>query len=296
MSLSVLYIIGNGFDLAHGMQTRYGDFKKWLIDNGRIDVIQELQSAYPSQKGTDYLLWSDFERALGEYDLDTVINWSWENLYLTVDSVGNMLFNNGFIDTQLPDIISEAFTKWVRSIKIPFQKVYENISTESLYLTFNYTDTLETLYQIPEWKVLHIHGRASKGEKLIVGHNHHINPADYWDDKIDLRENNERMQRLTDMNDLCKPYYDIIERNEIIFQLMNSISDIYVIGHSCDEIDYPYFRKVRESVKSNAMWHFNTYSEVDERRIEVLKQKLGIESIGKHNGVLGSDGRMNEKG
>ncbi|MBR5038419.1 MAG: bacteriophage abortive infection AbiH family protein [Prevotella sp.] len=255
------------------MKTRYGDFKRWLIDNGRVDVIQELQSAYPSQKGNEYLLWSDFETALGEYDLDTVINWSWENLYLNVDSVGNMLFNNGFIDTQLPDIISEAFTKWVCGIRMLSPKVFDNITSESLYLTFNYTDTLETLYQIPEWQVLHIHGRASKGEKLIVGHNHHINPADYWDDNIDLRENNERIQRLTDMNDLCKPYYDIIERNEIFFQSMNSISDIYVIGHSCDEIDYPYFRKVRESVSSNARWHYNPYSEDDERRIDVLKQK-----------------------
>ncbi len=259
------------------MKTRYGDFKRWLIGNGRVDGILELQSVFPSQKGSEYLLWSDYETALGEHDLDTVINWSWENLYLTVDSVGNMLFNNGFIDIQLPDIINEAFTKWVRSIKMSSQKVYNNITTESLYLTFNYTDTLETLYQIPEWLVLHIHGRVSKGEKLIVGNNHHINPADYWNDNIDLRENNERMQRLTDINDLCKPYYDIIERNEIFFQSMNLISDIYVIRHSCDEIDYPYFHKVRESVRSNARWHFNPYNEDDERRIDVLRQKIGFE-------------------
>lgn len=47
MSLSVLFVIGNGFDLAHGMAMRYADFKQWLIENDRIDVIHELQSALP---------------------------------------------------------------------------------------------------------------------------------------------------------------------------------------------------------------------------------------------------------
>lgn len=50
MMAETLYIIGNGFDLAHGMATRYSDFKRWLIKKGRIDVIQELQSAFPAQK------------------------------------------------------------------------------------------------------------------------------------------------------------------------------------------------------------------------------------------------------
>lgn len=156
-------------------------------------MIHELQSVYPAKIKDDYLLWSQFEKVLGEYDLDTVINWSWDNLYLTVDSLGNQLFNNSFIDTQLPDIVDEAFSKWVRSIKIATKRAYDEISLDALYLTFNYTDTLEELYHIPERQVLYIHGRASKGDKLIVGHDHEINPADYWDDNIDMRENNERM-------------------------------------------------------------------------------------------------------
>lgn len=126
-------IIGNGFDRAHGMPTGYGDFKRWLIENNRFDVIHELQSAYPQQKEDDYLLWSDFENALGDYDFDTVINWNWENLYLTEVSLGNQLLGGGLIATQLPEIIDEAFTKWVRSIQMPTEKVYDNI-TKSLNL------------------------------------------------------------------------------------------------------------------------------------------------------------------
>jgi len=273
---TTLFIIGNGFDRAHEMPTGYEHFKKWLNENNRSDVIHELQRAYPVMAGSDYLLWCQFEKALGEYDLKTVMNWSWEDLYVTTDSLGNQLFNNGFIDTQLPDIISEAFTKWMRSIPVPSTWLDDVNVRDAVYLTFNYTDTLEHLYQIPEQKILHIHGRVSKGEKLIVGHNRHINPADYWDDNIDMRENNERMQRLTDMNTLCKPIYELIKRNEKFFEGLSNVVDIYIKGHSCDEIDYPYFVKVKESVPCSAKWHFNPYKVDDIHRIETPIYKIGI--------------------
>lgn len=47
--------------------------------NNRIDAIYELQSAYPARMGKDFLLWNDFETALGQYSIDKVFNWSWEN-------------------------------------------------------------------------------------------------------------------------------------------------------------------------------------------------------------------------
>ena len=278
MPNSELYIIGNGFDRAHGMPTGYGDFRRWLLQNNRFDFIHELQSSYPARIKDDYLLWSQFEKALGEYDLEAVINLSWENLYLTVDSLGNQLFNNSFIDTQLPDIIDEAFTKWVRSIKLPTVKAYDCIGQEALYLTFNYTDTLEGLYQVPEQQVLHIHGRASRGEKLIVGHNREINPGDYWDDNLDMRENNERMQRLTEMNNLCKPVFKLLERNGYFFEGLGNVKDIQIIGHSCEEVDYPYFRKVKESVNTNALWHFNPHNDDDKVREKKLIEEIGIEN------------------
>lgn len=278
MKSACLFIIGNGFDQAHRMPTGYGDFKKWLVKNNRFDVILELQSAYPIQKEDDYLLWCDFEKALGEYDIDTVINWSWENLFLTEDSLGNQLFNGNFIDTQLPDIIDEAFTKWVRSISIPTnpRTEYGFLTKNSIYLTFNYTDTLEQLYHIPERQVLHIHGRTSNGEKLIYGHNRTINPVDYLDDSIEMRENNERLQRLTEMNILCKPVDKIIERYDWFFKGLGFIEDIHILGHSCNEIDYPYFKKIKESVSTDVKWHFNPHASDDMIRIEKIIQTLGI--------------------
>lgn len=275
--LSVLYIIGNGFDLAHGMKTRYADFKQWLIENNRIDVIHELQSAYPAKMGKSFLLWSDFETALGQYDIKKVINWSWEDLFLTTVSIGGQRFDSPqfFLDTQLNDIINSAFSAWAKQIRLAENTDY-TLPKDALFLTFNYTDTLETLYGILEKQVLHIHGRASTDDKLIVGHNRMIDPGDYWDDHKGLRENNERMQRLWNMNDLCKPFDEIIEKNESFFAQMKDVCDVYVIGHSCGEIDSPYFRKVKTSVLEEAQWHFNPYSEEDVRRIDVMRETIGI--------------------
>lgn len=94
MEERTIFIIGNGFDLAHGMATRYSDFREWLVENGRIDVIEELQSAYPTRMGGDFLLWSDFELALGQYDIEKVINWSWEDLFLTQYSIGGQRYDS----------------------------------------------------------------------------------------------------------------------------------------------------------------------------------------------------------
>ena len=133
-----------------------------------------------------------------------VINWSWEDLWLTAVSIDGQEFGTPdfFLKTLLPDILSDAFTDWVLSIPMPSRAMRMDLSKEAFYLTFNYADTLECLYDIPEDQILHIHGRASKGDKLIVGHNRMIDPSGYWDDKLGVRENNERMQRLT------------VERNE----------------------------------------------------------------------------------
>lgn len=247
------------------------------MENGRIDVIEELQSAYPARMGGDFLLWSDFELALGQYDIEKVIKWSWEDLFLTQYSIGGQRFDspNFFLETQLNHIINSAFSAWAKQIQLA-DKAVCRLPDDALYVTFNYTDTLETLYHIPAEQVLHIHGRASVDDDLIVGHNRQINPSDYWDDRIDMRENNERMQRLCDMNDLCKPFDRIIESNEPFFKRMKAVKDIYVKGHSCEEIDYPYFKKIKSSVAKDAQWHFNPYTPEDELRIQRMKQELHI--------------------
>lgn len=279
MSYTTLHIIGNGFDLAHHMPTQYIYFKQWLIKIGRLDVILELEKAFPKKNGHDFMLWSDFEDALGEYDIKEVADWNWESLYLVENAISGVHFEdmNGsmLLDVELINILSNAFTSWVKQIPIANVRAF-NLSQDTVYLTFNYTDTLEVLYNISENQVLHIHGRASKNEKLIFGHNKLINPGDYWDNKLDVQENNSRMQHLIDMNNMRKPYEKVIERYSHFFDQLSTVKDVYINGHSCSEIDYPYFHKIKSSVACNARWHFNPYDEETTVRVEKLKGILEL--------------------
>ncbi len=34
-----LYVIGNGFDIAHNYPTRYADFREWLVANGISNLL-----------------------------------------------------------------------------------------------------------------------------------------------------------------------------------------------------------------------------------------------------------------
>ena len=51
-----LFIIGNGFDLFHGVPSRYQDFRNWLERNDEISLIYELEWRIKSES-----LWFDFE-------------------------------------------------------------------------------------------------------------------------------------------------------------------------------------------------------------------------------------------
>ena len=65
---NTLVIVGNGFDLWHGLPTSYADFKIFLENNGNHKNFLEDISKYIDESA----LWSDFEHALGEID-DAVV-------------------------------------------------------------------------------------------------------------------------------------------------------------------------------------------------------------------------------
>lgn len=71
-----LYIIGNGFDLAHGMKTSWPDFHNWLKSNSHSSLITFCENNFSLE--TD--LWQDFEKTLGEYDLNSIFDYCTEDI------------------------------------------------------------------------------------------------------------------------------------------------------------------------------------------------------------------------
>ena len=41
-----LVIIGNGFDLAHGLKTGYSDFREWLLQHDQSGFVQSMERIF----------------------------------------------------------------------------------------------------------------------------------------------------------------------------------------------------------------------------------------------------------
>lgn len=71
---------------------------------------------------------------------------------------------------------------------------------------------------------------------------------------------------------LCKPVYGIIARREWLFKWLEPTKDIHIIGHSCEAVDYPYFRKVKESTAHDVKWHFYPFTDEDKIRVRLISE------------------------
>lgn len=274
---TTLYIIGNGFDLMHGMHTRYSDFLRWLLEHNHFDVVFELESVFGN--GPDHSnLWCDFETALGQYDFEKAATWDMTNLYVSQEQVGNINISSGgsfFLDVSLNAIVDKSFSSWVRCIEMANEKK-ANLDQDAIFLTFNYTETLEYLYNIKLEKVLHIHGCRMHNEKLIVGHRNYIDPTTAWKEGGYLRDNNERVQHICDMNELYKPVESIIGIHQDFWSQLQYIEKVVVLGHSCNEIDYLYYEKVIASIPRDTQWIFYYHTYDDRRRMQKMAKQFNL--------------------
>lgn len=62
--VTTLYVIGNGFDLAHGVPSSYSKFRDWL---GKHSNLRKTLETYIKNDA----LWWNLEEALADLDLDT---------------------------------------------------------------------------------------------------------------------------------------------------------------------------------------------------------------------------------
>lgn len=115
-----LYIIGNGFDLAHKMKSSYRDFKEWLCRSGYNDYILIMQRLFPSVVDGEYLLWSDFENALELIEGNIVSKWSFEDMLLETAEGTYSFGQQEILDTYIQSIVSKIFISWVKSIEVAF--------------------------------------------------------------------------------------------------------------------------------------------------------------------------------
>lgn len=293
---TTLYIIGNGFDLWHGIPSGLGDFKEYVQDTDK-DVYREVEAYLPAGEN-----WNGLERALADLDADVLI----ENLGHFMASYGDEDWSDsGHHDFQyevenvvdrLSKELQAHFADWVRSLPIPsYDTARQRISIldrQALFLSFNYTSTLNTVYGVDPRHVLFIHGCAAQpGEKLILGHAWNPSSRRSLNDRQDIGEIDTR---LMEANDIIDDYFsatfknsaEIIVQNASFFQSPVPVEQVIVLGHSLSDVDAVYFQALlAQSHVAQARWVIAVRNMEEWPDKQLLLAELGV-SPGKAIPVL----------
>lgn len=269
-----LYIIGNGFDIHTGLATRYADFRLWLENNYPF-IYENMQAVYD----IDAEWWNDFEVQLGNLDINKFVS-KFTPLAKPVDKIiaeakrkrefeerynipPSLHFESHCAKrlNGLLDVLQYCFEKWVdncqRSIKAP---KYVHIEKEdSFFVNFNYTDVLEILYGIHEERVLHIHGRSSKHERLIYGHNACL---------IGSSMNNDEEQVSFELGKYQKNPYEHIYKHQELQEIIKDVEYMHIYGFSFSPVDEDYMDWFFNNVSATSQWEISWFSEEDKNRID----------------------------
>ena len=264
-----LYIIGNGFDRAHNLPTRYWDFRTYLAQH-YPDFLSSFEENYDvyegmtdEQKGT--LLWNELETNLANIKEDIIIEDATHiEMGLESGDVG--------IEETLRDYFEEHFDyikklevylkQWVRTIRIRdlnrFTSKFDK-SQNDIFVTFNYTAVLETTYQIDEANVIHIHGSLrDNADDPILGHGNSNRIED-----IKGRRNHADIKADEKESSICyvlQGYYQTTYKNVSNYMhklnrlVTKKFDEIVVIGHSLAGVDLPYFRQLDVITNKKIKW------------------------------------------
>lgn len=259
-----LYVIGNGFDRHHDIPSDYRDFGRYLaaVD---YDTYREVEAYF----NVDDEFWWQFEQQLANFDTDAAIDYASQFL---MSYGADDWSDSGHHDYQyeldrvveaISKTLQERFAQWVRQLPIPSLSSCNKgplpLDPTAFYLNFNYTQTLQWTYGIPDSQILHIHGKASDPtDRLILGHGWERTAFDSLNHGIDMSEADIRVVEGNEIVDgyfsaTFKPTAQIIAHNQTFFSNLKAIRQIYVMGHSLAEVDAPYFAEIIKNIDTSSV-------------------------------------------
>lgn len=276
-----LYIIGNGFDLYHNLPTKYADFQSYVLKNHH-DLENTFEDYFQLSSDNKHL-WKDFENDLGTFN--------WKVFFDEINQIDVLddNFRPSFIYGLEDDLvhesdcliekIREAFEGWLTDLSLESTERKIHFEENSIFLNFNYTLTLEEVYQIPSRNVLHIHGDVENHPgNLIFGHNKKLIVQPKFDEN---GKSNRTPFTDSESNSqypfyaLQKPVDDIITDNENFFKSIKDIQEIVILGHSLNSIDLPYFKEIKNNAKNSPNWKVSFYNDENITHMKTL-QEIGV--------------------
>jgi hypothetical protein len=294
---TTLFIIGNGFDIMHGVPSSYYCFRDSM---GRHNELRNALEMYIRKED----LWADFEESLAHLDNEAMLSTvnDWMDIFDVKDqfdddfSAADFFMAAETATGPAQTIIRELprrFRKWVCTLKPTNARkpLVDILAKESTFINFNYTEFLETLYGIPKNNVWYIHGDRREKKELILGHapgaefEVEINPRGRSGKRLRMKN-----QTVYDLHETAgyhlSSYYDsttkksgdVIKANKDRFEALSEVDHVVVIGHSLSPVDYPYFKEIikHNQNPTNMKWYISWFSSNDLKRIAEFVPEMNI--------------------
>lgn len=301
--MNILYIIGNGLDIAHHMKTSYQDFFNYYIE--QLSGDRDILAMKIDIKNHRYETWADLEMGMGAYsslcankavflkcltDIKTNLSNYLQkesekiNVY-TVKSFSNFLNLGSFLDP-------EPRNQYIKYIKHMSRDLHINL------MTFNYTSTLEWLFDFKDGaKILspiatlesiqHVHGMLDNMMVMGVNDSSQISNETFSSD-LDVVEDFVKPEYndacMNGKNGICEnliQYANVI----VLYGTSLGLSDIKwwrQIGQRMSQDDYPllvylpYDEKKNQAAEPNHLrrWVLQSIGEIKERFDIQLDEKV----------------------
>ena len=259
-----LYVIGNGFDIHHGIPSSYSNFRTW-VSRENPNAFWHFVEVFGAAED-DW--WNSFESSLG----DVSELWHYvDDASIICDVCDRKKHPNDLnlaADEVEKDVCGVAkkfkkeFQRWAVSLPAGDSKKCIPLDENSVFLTFNYTLTLENLYGICYESILHIHGSVDDSESIIFGHgcsrkdiraclySHTCYEKGYEqiesDEPVDdlLFEYAQDMAAYQVYYEFGKNVRKMIEKEHVFFESLKDVEKLRIYGFSFAEIDLPYLQEI----------------------------------------------------
>lgn len=302
---SVLFIIGNGFDLRLGMKTSYKHmYDDYVSSESNSENIARFKEFLKMDKCNDYENWSDFEMGMADYAatlntekelIECVRNFRSHMVKHLQNEYDNI--NSVFQDKGYTSGLVESFTDSIHSfykghrpnIQNLIKSIIDEDNTEYNFITFNYTKTLESLMSLVFKRTsvvmncpIHIHGTLDEGVILGI-------------DNIEQLKNMKYQLSISGKRTFIKPFsnecYDS-NRVDLAQKLILNSSIICIYGFSMGESDKVWVDMIKNWLLEDTNHHlfvnqydtkkYNRYDydeimDVEDEKKEIILKLLGIE-------------------
>lgn len=343
-----ILIIGNGFDLVHGLKTSYKDFLNFCVErnNKRIPMAVKYGTTFIDNIWLKHFLLRQDELGKTWIDLEeemlTVIetlsnianiarlqpvtnpNFKFPAMFVIRKDVIDFKFsniaefimpanyyyqtnNNGYTEVETRDFSSihyfvkdfdslirliydklREFTKefekyLIENVCIKSQVVSDyklSLKTSRLYvLSFNYTNTCESLYQYECNNLVHdlkiettyVHGKVSSSDdsNLVLG------TKSFSNKNIPLCFNVFKKHNQRHKYNTIEPYQELLR----LIKLPNANPVFHIIGHSLDKTDHNILKHVFSANKDAMIKIYYHDEESQERLINNITDIIGEEEV-----------------